>query len=156
MSASFIGSFLIGQKINEIEAALNDTIGIDTGSRLSELESWVSDRVRYVYPNGGSEGDEKTLSLSTVYHEISPFPQDVNFTAVTEFYSESLSEWIDYNCFYYAGAGVGCHAYSRPVTGTCVVVVGDAGFGGNAHHGGAWNSEVPTSLKWRVRCVKEG
>ncbi|RCX07054.1 hypothetical protein [Marinomonas foliarum] len=158
MSASYIGSFLMGQQITELQVALDAE-----KAKTATLETWASDRVKYAYPNGGSEGDEKQLSLDSVYYMSSPFPAGVGFSTYTEYFSETNNEWVRHQTSFYfhsggGAGGHGCLSYPRVKEGGVVVTTGAINIINNPENGGGWNLQdgnTGTQLKWRVCCVRE-
>lgn len=163
MASSFIGSFLMGQQITALQTAL-DAANAEitaTKSRADTLEAWASDRVKYAYPNGGSEGDERTLALASVYHLSSPFPVGVKFSATSEYFSTIRGEWIELQKSFFssdgAAGGYGTLAFSRSSVGMIVVTTGThaLAYSGAEAYGGGWGKENAINAKWRVRCVRE-
>jgi hypothetical protein len=155
MSASYIGSFLMGQQLTALQVALDAE-----KAKTATLQTWASDRVKYAYPNGGSEGDEKTLSLSGIYHLSSPFGVGVKFNAITEYFSLLKAEWVELQKSFYASSdsgGYGTLAYSRSQAGMLVVTTGtiSLAYSGSPSYGGGWGQEGAENSKWRVRCIRE-
>lgn len=168
MSSSFIGSFLIGQKVGELETALaaanaqietaKTDITVNAG-KTSELQTWASDRVKYAYPNGGSEGSEATLDLSSVYFCDSPFSAGAKYTCFSEYFSTNLMEWVELQSTIYSLGGFGVMAYSRSTQNQVVLTTGKVRLVDNAENGVGWyvpgDLIAQSLLKWRVRCVRE-
>lgn len=158
MSSYFVGGFVIGQKIAQLEAAIAGSSAVEIGSRLDEVEVWQSGRTKFIYPNGGAEALPKELSKSTVYQEVSPFGVGVNFSATAEYFSPDLGEWVKSKTMPYEGsvAGSGVLAFARPAAGLVVVTTGQNSLGTVAKNGGNWEGRSDfTGINWRVRCVRE-
>ena len=170
MTTSYIGSSLITQKLTELETALSvaNTAISDSNlsiaaanNKVSALESWSSDRVKYVYPNGGAKGNEKGLLISSTYIVPSPFPSGTFFTTYSEYYSDELSEWIHFEAMIYSVGfgGYGVKSFPRIELDQVLLCTGSASLGTHGRHGGTWeeatNSTFTNDTKWRVRCVKE-
>lgn len=160
MASIYVGSSLVDQRLDELETTLTEVNAVvlaNTGDTAG-LQEWASDRVKYIYPNGGSESYQTILSPNSIYHENSPFPAGVNFRAVTEF-NEGGSEWYEHDSFFSGGTSVGhgCRAFARAESGQCVITTGRDSLGGVTNLGGCWHGSVLTFVSnWRVRCIREG
>jgi hypothetical protein len=162
MGSFYIGTPFLGQKVTELETALtaaNAAIAANAGDTAT-LQTWASDRVKYAYPNGGSEGDERTLAVGSYYHLQSPFPSGVKFSAMAEYFSTSKDEWIELGTMIFNrdSGGYGVNCFSRSSEGLCTVVTGNGGLVNLAVHGSSWenlNIGSLTTSKWRVRCARE-
>ncbi|WP_339718519.1 hypothetical protein [Marinomonas primoryensis] len=156
MSSSYIGSFLTGQILTELQVALDAE-----KAKTATLQTWANDRVKYAYPNGGSEGDEKALAVGSVYHLSSPFAAGVKFSATSEYFSTIRGEWIEHQKSFFTSDGVpggyGTLAFPRSSVGMVVVTTGThtVAYGGSEAYGGGWGKESAGSAKWRVRCARE-
>jgi hypothetical protein len=138
----------MGQQLTALQVALDAE-----KAKTANLQTWASDRVKYAYPNGGSEGDEKTLSLSSEYIVDSPFLINVCFHAVAEYYSVSKGEWVALPRRQYSASefyGVDC--YGR-YSGLVLIKTGSQAL----DNIGFWSddSAIVLASKWRVRCVRE-
>jgi hypothetical protein len=156
MSASYIGSFLMGQQLTALQVALDAE-----KAKTATLETWASDRVKYAYPNGGSEGDERQLALSSVYHMNSPFGVGVSFTAYSEYLSTVTGEWeqLEKNLYGAVDDTFGLASYPRSNLGLLTLLTPNTGFGhpNTALMTGWEGFEIPVynAFKIRIRCVRE-
>jgi len=154
MSASYIGSFLIGQQLTALQVALDAE-----KAKTAALQTWASDRVKYAYPNGGSAGDERTIALDSIYTVPSPFGVGVNFNATSESFNVALNEWVPSKLTVYSssvGGGFASASTERSSSGVVVIATGSQGYG-TSHSDGAqfdYGNDYATR-KWRIKCVKE-
>ena len=153
MSASYIGSFLMGQQLTALQVALDAE-----KAKTATLETWASDRVKYAYPNDGSEGNEKTISRGSYYVLSSPFGAGVGFSVKAECYSEALSEWLVVDGMQYNSANsftYGVKVLPRNEAGLISVETGQS----TLKPIRSWIADSASSVdgfKFRIRCVREG
>ena len=160
MGSSYIGTPLLSQKVTDLEEALetaNAAITTNAGDTAT-LKTWASDRVKYAYPNDGSEGDEKTLTRGSYYVLSSPFGVGIGFSAVVEAYSLSLSEWVVLDGVQYNSANsltYGVKAIPRNDAGLISIETGQS----TLKPIRSWIADAATvvdGLVCRIRCVREG
>jgi hypothetical protein len=155
MSASYIGSFLMGQQLTALQVALDAE-----KAKTANLQTWASDRVKYAYPNGGTEGNEKQIALSSFYHMNSPFGVGVSFTAYSEYLS-STGEWEQLEKHLYGAVDdtYGLATYPRSSLGLLTLLTPNVGVGHpNRALMTGWEgfeSTVYNAFKIRIRCVRE-
>jgi hypothetical protein len=156
MSASYIGSFLMGQQLTALQVALDAE-----KAKTANLQTWASDRVKYAYPNGGTEGDERQLALSSVYITNSPFGAGVNFHSIPQYLSPSTLEWEEMSEGFF-GAEVdtyGVVTYSRVESGLVVLTTKNRALGyAVGEFGAGWESLTNVqynAAKWRIKCIRQ-
>jgi hypothetical protein len=156
MSASYIGSFLMGQQLTALQVALDAE-----KAKTATLETWASDRVKYAYPNGGSEGDERQLSLSSLYVTNSPFEVGVNFHSIPQYFSPSTLKWEEMSEGFFGSDTdtYGVVTYSRAESGLVVLTTKNTAFGYPAfQYGAGWeglNGSQYNAAKWRIKCIRQ-
>lgn len=159
MSSFYVGGFAIGQKIAELESRMDASSESVIQGRVEALEAKSNDRIKYVYPNDGAEGLEKELALDTVYFSVSPFESGAIFSTRTEYFSETLNEWVDYERVIYSGGSWGVVSSPRCAKNLIAVTTGNSALSAHHYNAATWEQGVRDSSlnnsKWRVRCVRE-
>jgi hypothetical protein len=149
MASIFIGSYLLTQKIALLESGL-----VSAASKANELEAWAAGRVKYVYPNGGSAGNESTVTVASTYVIANPFALgEERVTVIAQ--ANNGSGWFDCgNFIYWAGwGGVGVKASLKD--GLIFLAVGSHLRGKDSVSSGV-AEVVGASSKIRIMCVLEG
>lgn len=161
MPGFYIGDSALATQVQALTTRITDAEAANAAAsgRLDTVETWKADRVKYLYPNGGTEAVPATITTSARYVLPSPYPEGVLYTCVTEMQDEN-GEWFEYKNGIYSSGNGGFGAISSKHGDTVVLKTGSFGVG-------TWpyddcNAKITqtsytayTSLKIRIKCVRE-
>jgi hypothetical protein len=157
MSSFYIGTPFLGQKVTELEnnlTAANAAITANAGDTAT-LQTWASDRVKYLYPNGGSESTPSSIALATNYTMPSPFGAGVVFETKSEVFVSG--EWYDHDGFIHLKDAGGMGLKASRVGDLVMLCAGNLRLGASSVDGGFaanLSSDFYAGKPFRIKCVR--
>lgn len=113
MASFYIGDSALAVQVQTLTDRLNaeEAATAAASGRLDTVEAWKSDRVKYLYPNGGTEAAPATITANARYAMPSPFQAGRKFSTYLEWLQDG--EWLSFEEVIYLNNAIGAKTSTR-------------------------------------------